>query len=74
MSHWYATGSALITNYQTYYALGVVLGEGIIIGDGVVLGDGVVSEMALSSEMALFWVTTFLPAARRGAGRQLALL
>jgi serine protease AprX len=42
LKHWYATGSALETKYQPYYAQGVVLGDGIMVTDGIILGDGVV--------------------------------
>src|SRR5215831_4428458 len=42
LKHWYATGSALETNYQSYYRQGLLLGDGVVLGDDTVLSDGVV--------------------------------
>src|SRR5260370_6865778 len=48
LKHWYATGAALETNYQTYYGQGVVLGDGVVLVSAVVLAAGLVLAAAIS--------------------------
>src|SRR5260370_3987416 len=40
LKHWYATGAALETNYQTYYGQVLGLGDRVVLGSGGLLGDG----------------------------------
>src|SRR6201988_4839541 len=51
----YATGSALISQYQKVYAKGVLLGDGVLVGDGVLISDGVlVGDGVLIADVTKF--------------------